>query len=179
MTANEFAAGLKKCAPSREKMLAEGLSEAEANQFLASFLCSEDSVQSHLNNVSNPVLDLINRFDVSTLEIGMITFLKPVVEIEQRWLVGKDELLPIVINQLTEEVTVEQITPNRHTIQLCARSGGNFLAALLSIACFLGKCSYDTQLYEDDLAKYEQARKCAELAGGERYRSFYQYLLGV
>lgn len=61
----------------------------------------------------------------------------------------------------------------------CAHSGSQFLDALWEAACYLGKRAIDENLYNDIKTAHMVAQRCADLAGGDKYRSFYQYLLGV
>ena len=178
MKADEFAENLKHCAPDVKRLEEVGLSTSEAQQFLLAFRCDEITSPTATNLTGDPLIDLVNLYDVSTIEIGPITFVQPILERDQSWLVGKDEDATLVIDKASGEIRVDELDTAGSVAMRCAKNGDRFLSALLPAACFLGKCSYDLDLGQDQEAITSQAKECAELAGGKEYLDFYNYLLG-
>lgn len=179
MEAAEFAEKLRRCAPDTKKLEAVGLSASEAHQFLLAFQCNRSTSSNVTNSAGDSLIDLVNLYDVSTVEIGPITLVQPIVEQDQFWLVGRDEVAYVVIDKASREVLVNELDTANSVTMRCAENGDSFLSALLPAACFLGRCSYDLELYQDEEAKASQAAECAELAGGNEYLDFYNYLLGA
>lgn len=179
MNVAEFAENLRRCAPDTKRLEEVGLSASEAEQSLLAFRCDEIASSTVTNLTGDPLIDLVNLYDVSTIEIGPITFVRPIVERDQFWLVGRDEFASLVIDKASGEVRVDELNPASSTIMRCAENGESFLSAMLPAACFLGRCSYDLDLGQDQEAITSQAEECAELAGGNEYLDFYNYLLGA
>ncbi len=175
MEANDFANELWLCAPQADILMNSGLAIAEAEAFRQYYKFQKKQIPvMH----SNPLISLISQYDGSSVEIGGIRFRNSLLERERIWEVGWEEIDPLIIDQFTGEVRIEEANTEGHILWHCAMTGSHFLDALLPTACFLGKCSYDFKLFQDQEAKCKQSEICAELAGGHRYLRFCRSLLG-
>lgn len=172
MEADQFVEALWACAPDIEQLKATGIPSEVAQRFRDAHLCRK---KTEAVRYCDPLLDLISRYDASTVEIGMILLGSSVVKTDRNWQVGEVEADPLVIDKATEEVQVEELYTNGHILSRCAESGGKFLDALLLAASFQ---RYNRGPGDQDRA-YEEAESCALAAGGEVYRRFYLHLFGV
>src|SRR5689334_20041242 len=105
MNADKFVEEIWVCTPSFESLIADGLSTEEAQRFRNRhrFLKKTDGIID-----SNPLLDLITRYDALDVSLAGISFLSSVIETEHIWQVGTEELDPLVIDKMTGEVRVEE-----------------------------------------------------------------------
>ena len=126
---------------------------------------------------SNPVLSLIDNYDVSNLEIGMISFSSSILRTKDYILFGKDEVDDLAIDIATNEIVVLE-NNQKNVIQYCATNGDSFLSAILEMAKFLEKRSLNDQLFNDESANVTVAKKCAQLAGGEKYSDYFIMMTG-
>jgi hypothetical protein len=76
MNSAVFVQTVRECAPPLEVLRKEGLSKKEALDFqkrnFAPKLDNSEVIQHQ-----DPILDLLNNYDVSSLEVGMVSFVSP------------------------------------------------------------------------------------------------------
>jgi len=161
--------------PTLNDLVSEGLSHDEAEDFRRSY----HFVKNGSDKVDpNPLLDLLTRYDGTHVEIGMVRFGEPSAYPDNKWVIGKVEADPLILNQNTQNIYVEEIGTDGYVLFRCAESADEFLNAILLAARFLSRCVHDDDLYEDQAKICLQAQECAEKAGGEAYFSFYTMLVG-
>lgn len=177
MTADDFVRELRTAAPSAEEFQRAGLSLREAEDLRLSYVCVPKSTPAG-ERQADPLLDLLARYDLAKVEIGMVTFTSDVGTDPDVWRVGKVEMDPLVKDRRTGEVRVNEGSPRGRVLWRCARDGGRFLDALLPAAIFLGQCAYDSTVSENDGLHQAKAQECALAAGGTEYLDFYRMLLG-
>jgi hypothetical protein len=117
---------------------------------------------------ADPLLDLVTRYDASRVQIGYVRLSDGVTPIESYLRVGEVEADPLVIDPATGEVLVLDHAAPWYVMLRAARSGAQFLDALLAVAQFppAGAAS-----------GANEARACAErctaAAGGTEFRAFW------
>lgn len=177
MTANQFAEALLACAPPLDKLLGVGLSPASAERFRSGYLCRHRP-----NTLSKPggdaLIELIENFDLSQVKVASLRFVESPVNDGLKLRVGTFDSDLLVIDSRTGEVQIEEFPSARHLLWECAETGSKFLDALVLAAAFLGRCSWNVELYENQSAHKRVANECTIAAGGGRYRDFYLVLCG-
>lgn len=169
MKAEMFAAELAKLAPTAGELKQLGLSKREAEEERRTFQCIRRERPFEVQYAPNELLSLLSGWDASTIEIGVVSFLKRPTNKENGLLVGhyEDDLL---VMGSDGEVFVEDAASEGHIMLRAAKDGDRFLDALMLAAQFSEG---------DDDAARAVAKECAVAAGGNKYLSFYRNLLGV
>ena len=124
----------------------------------------------------DPVVALLNSFDVTKVEIGLIEFDNTATVRGKYTVFGKFEVDRLAIDAGGAVVLLEE-TADTVTMQ-CAADSGRFLDAVIHIGKFLEKRSVDDALFDDEPANRVVAGECAALAGGKQYVDFYTMMLG-
>jgi hypothetical protein len=176
MEPNTFVNRLACLAPSVEALARIGLSETQANDFRDNYFCQKRQT---VVRETNEILALLKGWDLSSVEIGMVRFAQQPSEIPGKVLIGKVEADPLMLMQTTGEILVEDLHAPGHILWVAARSGSTLLDALIPAAEFLTKRGLEEIDVEDTHAARVVAKRCAMLAGGERYVDFFSMLLGA
>jgi hypothetical protein len=172
MEAKQFVKELWDCAPSMEALSAQGLSAKEAHDFRHSYMGVHRTLKTGAV-YSNPLIELIENYAMSGIEIGMITFLPHSLNNPGYWQVGEIETDPLIVEFGTEAVRVIETAHLTHTLWECASSADRFLDAVIVSA----RCLSNAGRSDRDVK--ECIMQCEKLAGGFQYRSFYQMLFGT
>ncbi len=177
MTEKEFEVKLKKIPfpDSRYKEL--GLSNDFIDKSRMRYSITQKPYK-HNSMIEDPLVRLIQEYDLSKVEIGMITFNAKVYESDDYFIVGKFDIDSISISKITKEVVVISDEPGHREIYKCSQSGAKFLDSIITCAKFLENCVVDIKLYENQKMICSTSETCSEIAGGSKYLNFYKVLLG-
>jgi hypothetical protein len=137
--------------------------------------CKEHTSKVH---TTDPLIRLVNNYDVSKTEIGMIWFANDVTESEDYYYVGKLEVDYLFISKFSFEVVILPFDDPLNIAYRCAQNSFLFLDALIEAGKFLETCGVDWSLSDDEKIICSMAEHCAEIAGDEKYKNFYKVLLG-
>jgi len=177
MTEIEFIERLKGVPFSYEEYLKIGLDEDFIIEKVSAY-----NPGKRLSNLSehsdNPLIRLVEDYDVSKTEIGMVWFGAQVTDTEDYSYIGKFEVDFLCVSKLTKEVVILSFDDPSSIAYRCAQNGASFLDAIIVAAKFLEACGIDDNLYNDQEAICSMAENCSELAGGNKYLNFYKVLLG-
>lgn len=177
MTAIQFVTKLQELAPSKEELVNSGVTEAGADRMIKNYIGIESSNVSLIG--SNELVDLINNFNLSTVEVRLITFNGKVTEDSSYYFVGKVEVDHLVVNKVTNAVEVLDFDDLQNKLWSCAANASQFLDALILCASFSKQCMFDDDLWENSDIILKTALEISEVAGGEEvYEEFYKMLLG-
>lgn len=173
-----FVQELMKLAPSVDDLSKRNLSKDYIDEFINSYTCypKNDCIKIYS---SDELLILIQTYDCSKVQIGIISFLNSIVEHEDYFEIGEAEQDILAINKVSMEVQVLDGQDIDYVIWPCASSGAKFLQAMLSAADFFTSKIKTYPFVEpgkDTVLKWVQ--KCTQEAGGDRYKNFYEMLLG-
>ncbi len=168
MEAKNFVENLKNLVPSEGKLAKHGLSDEEITSIQQSFLSEPKKVY---RRSINPLFSLIENFDVSTLEIGLVRFLDYPVETENFWRIGYVDADWLVIDKITNQIKVELQDLEDQETYLCAENSEKFLDALYEVA------KYIFSEERTSPKNCQQAKICTDLAGSEKCFDFYKMLL--
>jgi hypothetical protein len=177
MNATQFAKALADSAPDVQKLIDVGLSEAEAYRFRDAYICNPRITQVLIHD--DAVCKLLAAYDVSHVEIGMISFLKDPVQNGDFIQIGKWEADPLKIVLRDQSIIVHELGSKEHILARCASTPHQFLDALAVAAPVLGRCSWDVNLSGNVNRLRVTAKECANAAGGLVYESFFMTLLGA
>ena len=177
MNASEFLLVLSGCAPSIENLSRFGYPPGIVAEFHGSYFAKSRAGQEAI--ADDPLLDLVTRYDASSITIGMVKFSARPFESEIGWIVGNDEAELILIERESGEVQVRETGKEWYVASRCAATSAKFLDSMALVACFSARCLVDPELDADNEGKRHRAAKCAALAGGEQYLAFYENALGV
>ncbi len=174
MNAIDFSVKYRSCAPTFEYLISKGLSDIEAHSFIDRYNCISKGTNFEYGD---EFLNLIANFDLSKVEIGLIT-LNDSIQIEgDFYILGQDECDPLFMYKFNHEISIVDLSDNEYVIYYCAESGDKFLDAIIVYRGFIAKHAHsDTKL--DPGAIKKKAEECAMIAGSEKYLPFYEYALG-
>lgn len=175
MEAKEFVEQLRDITIEVELLKKQGVSD----QFIADRQKSYRAISKGKNYITeHPVVDLIENFDCSNIEIGMINFGEKVEESIDYIFFGKFEIDDLAIDKATGGVVMLEIGVDQ-VLYECAKSDSDFLNAIFNVAVFLERRSVEEGLYENEKLNIEMAEEFGDIAGGSAYYDFYKMMLGV
>lgn len=122
------------------------------------------------------LIKLISSYDLTLTEIGMISFLSIPISNVDKIFFGKFEVDMLAIDKITGEIRCYEHSKD-NVLWACAKNAGAFLDAIYEGCCFLEKRVIDENLYNDESLSESVVDYCAEIAGGQQYRDFYNVLL--
>ena len=175
MKASEFVEGLKGISVRTDLLKKQGVSD----QFI------EDRKRSYLAAYKGggsvcqyPIVELVENYDCSNLEIGMITFDERIEEKGRFIFFGRFEVDDLAVDLITGSVVMLECGLD-HILYDCAQNDSSFLEAILNTAIFLERRSVEEGLYENEELNNQMAEEFGDIAGGEKYYDFYKMMLGV
>lgn len=174
MNADEFANRLATIAPPTSSLLAFGMNAQEAEQFRAAYLCRRIT----RSNESDPLLDLCSSFDISTVEISVVTLCRPHDFDQQTWAVGLFEADTIVYPKNKGMVSIRDHENLNREVCKCGSTSGGFLSALIVAAEFGANGILQPNQTQDATAGRQALDRCLAFAGKE-CEPFYRVLLGL
>ena len=127
----------------------------------------------------NELVDLVSNYDVSKLEIGMISFNSKIEENSTCYFFGRYEVDILAINKASKEIVMLDNGDIDFVMRFCAVDANHFLdamfVALKAITLFL----LDNSKAKDGNYRSNIAAECTKLAGGDKYFSFFNDLVGL
>jgi hypothetical protein len=169
MNTEQYVKELRNLTPNKNIYENRGFSDAYINEVIESFDCKKER---NIQTYDNPLLELVENYEASKIQIGMIYFSDSVEVANEYYIIGKVESDPLVVEKSTGVVKVLEYGVN-HEMWECAESGSKFLDALIELGKFIVATEADN--YNDACVA---ANNCSLLAGGELYVDFYKMLLG-
>lgn len=170
MNADEFAVRLFEAAPSVSDFRKQGFdSDAVLARLRDSYICVPRSLPVSYKGYDDPILDLFGKYDVSKVEMAQFRFDSEIVMRGNLYFFGHLETDFIALDRVSGEI-LRFYYYNMELVEACAVDGAHFLGALLEIARFT---AYP---FEDDEIP-EFVERATMLAGGQRYKPFYEALL--
>jgi hypothetical protein len=156
--------------------LPDNAKEDYGDDFIDNLLNSYKFKPKSSDGAADSVLDLVNRFDGSGVEIGMLSFSKKTDEDAAYFYFGNFEVDDMVIEKKSGQVLLKENGKN-HILYACASSGSAFLDAVYAAASFLAAVPLGEDVSEQpDVCNV--SAKCAAHAGGEAYSAFYKMFIG-
>ena len=178
MKKDEFVFRLKQLAPSREDYHRLNFSDDSITELIKRFECNPLN-NDLFNSIKNDeILELLNTYDCSKVEIGLLNLNKTVQEFPNYYLIGKIDSDIIALNKITLEIETLDHEGRNHLLWSCAASSKRFLNSILTAAEFFSRRIKDPGLANNKVFTNEYVLNCTDKAGGKKYIDFYKMLLG-
>jgi len=178
MDAQKFADALVETAPSIAQLESLGMNKESIAKELDSYNLKLRIAHTELlfsNN--NELLDLIERYDTSKIEIGMVAFLSHPISYGSYIHFATIDTDAIIMT-IEGEVKVVDGQQHDHDMWVCAIDGGSFLDALILCSRYFALTMTDEHIYNDEAYGLALAKSIANTAGGSHYEDFYEMLFG-
>jgi hypothetical protein len=174
MTAKEFVKKLAELKPKREDIDKDGVSEKYVLRVLGSY----DSFpkKNQYNPHVDEVINLIECYDVSKVEIGSISFFEQFTSDDKFIYFGSFDADNLAIEIESGMIVLVEYGLH-HIISECAENGDKFLDAIIFGFEVVTKYRVDENLSDNQKFACSMASRCANLAGGDLYLPFYKTLL--
>jgi len=179
MKANEFVRRLRELAPAKPVLLECGYGAEEADRFIASFECRARSEPLGIETHGDSMLELMNGWDLSNVEIGPISFHSEPEQFESHLEVGTIEGDRIAYRLDARDYVLLDWQDLKHVMCEIAAQGDFFLNGLIEIARYLSRNAVEEIDLDDENVGAEFKAKCAEAFGGSKYESFCTSILGI
>jgi hypothetical protein len=168
MNADEFALRLESLMPTADDLRRSGVGSASAVAAVQeAYVCT---LKKYVTVFLDPVLDLVDRYDASKVEIGGFSFGKEVVQHDGLCFFGILEVDPVAVSVESSEI-LWFYHYDMSVVSKCALNGAHFLDALLEIARVVAICPED-----DDFVRIG-VENAIVLAGGEPCRRFLEAVI--
>ncbi len=173
MNTEQFVSELRDLAPTINQLNNLGFSKSEGLEFIESYNCVSKKKSVYYEN---QLLNLLNNYILSSIEIASITFTDHMKSVNGKIIFGNIDS-DLLVYEINSGIYLVDYTNHSHVITSCARSGENFLNALIQIARYSTRCLLDEQFREDPAILRSTIYKCSIEAGGEEYQQFYSMVL--
>lgn len=170
MKGKDFLTLLARAMPSMSELAQYGLDEEEAEEIQASFKSVERPSSGGGVSFSSELQTLVSENDLSTVEVGLVTFPSHPEITDRGVVVAYFEADPLVVQRDGSVAMSDHARPD--VLRTCAASSEAFLEALARFVEIRSR----KKDWNGRLA--EAASICAEAAGGSDYKWFYSALCG-
>ena len=124
---------------------------------------------------ANPIIDLVLRYDLGSVEIGLISFRNSIEDISGKLWFGTAEADLLVVDQKSSRIQLLDHAALPFVICDCASNGSHFLDALIA-GIEMGQ---EIDPFEEDSPPgVLRSLQCARIAGSDKFRPFYRGILG-
>jgi hypothetical protein len=179
MDAVAFIMHLKEAAPASADLERCGLTGDQAAGFIKSFHCVKRDRPLSEPSGADMALELLRRWDLNQVEIGMVRFPDPPDLRHGGIRIGCVEADPLVLLTNGDGILVYELNTKERLLWHVARDGSALLEALVIAARFLSKRAVGRIDSNDYEAARLTALHCASAAGGDAFTGFYTMLLGA
>lgn len=179
MNADEFTIKLKEIAPAKAVLLGRDYCADEADGFVESFECRRRSEPLGIESNGDSMLDLLDKWDISYVEIGPICFHAEPEQFDGHLEIGTVEGDRLVYRPDTKDYALLDSQNLGHVMCDAAPNGDSLLDGLIQIADYFAKTAIDEIDIDDEEVGAEIKDKCIAAFGGSKYESFCTTVLGV
>lgn len=179
MNADEFTIKLKEIAPTKAILLGCDFGADEADKFIKSFECRRRSDPLGIVSNGDSMLDLLDKWDLSHVEIGPICFHAEPIQFDGHLEIGTLEGDRLVYRHDAKYYALLDSQNLSHVMCDVAPNGDTLLDGLIQFANYFAKTAIDEINIDDEDAGAEIKEKCVAAFGGRRYESFCTTVLGV
>jgi hypothetical protein len=175
MTEGEFIKRLREIPFAEEKYIEVGSGEAFIKRTLARYNPIQKTECIDLLG-SDPILNLVNTYDLSATDIGMVCFEYAISENEDYIVFAKFESEPVGISKIRKEIVMLSDETGLEGLS-CAMNSEKFLDSLIVAGEFLESLIINRAADSQEII-CAMAHNCADLSGGQKYLDFYKLMLG-
>ncbi|WP_442510519.1 hypothetical protein SH528x_002144 [Novipirellula sp. SH528] len=164
MTADEFVDSLAALCPTEAELQSHGLNENDIQDIKSAFMCVPRRDPSEALRTANPVFDLLNRYDCTSVQLPNFRFSDCPQQTANGVLIGWWEADPVLLDS-GSIACYDHAAPD-YVISTCAKDCSRFLAALIHHAA-----RYRSPEWRE--RRDELGRECASVAGDPSSWQFY------
>lgn len=163
-----------------ERMEVIGIAAELGMEFVKAYRIRRLSTE-HADSREDPLLVLLDDYDLSDFRVGGIRFAQPPIQNGNRLEFADIDADPLCYDLTSREITFCDHEAPGFVMQRVAADGASFLSALAIASGFLtSRLLEETPLpAEADAQGLRCAQRCAQAAGGEAYFDFYCMFIGV
>jgi len=173
MNSLEYVEKLKVISPTKEEIVASGITGIQADLIFNSFNINE---KQKFVDYGNEVINLISNFNITRIPLFGFTFENPEDEGEYVW-VGSFEVFKVGINKKDKTLNAFDITDDLSFFCQCANDDKRFLDSMYLVCEYVSKMiknNTDNNKTDSDLYK----KLCTAAAGGSVNYDFFNVLIG-
>ena len=178
MNANEFTIRLKEIAPSKVLLLDCDYGADEADRFIKSFECRRRSQPIGIESNGDSMLELLDKWDISHVEIGPICFHAEPEKFDGHLEIGTIEGDRLVYRPDAKDYVLLDSQNLEHVMCDAAPNGDSLLDGLIQIADYFAKTAIDEIDIDDEDTGAKTKNECITAFGGSKYESFCTTALG-
>ena len=178
MNVDVFVQRLYVSAPTPEQLFRVGLSSKDANEISDYFRFRRRGDNVPIDEHVFGLVDLISKWDGTTVEIGAIRFADHPIDLGAMIQVGFVEDDPLIVDKQTGEIAVIDSSDQSTVVWKVARDSECCLDALDCLSRYFTGCAIQQIDYDNRDIAMATAKNCAALAGGDEYLLFYSSLIG-
>ncbi len=174
MTAEEFTEQLRQI-PTKsvlDQVRTKGVSDEFVKEFRDNHYFIKNDPMTQFEK--DPIRDLVNNYNGSTVQIGGISFDFETIEDEDYFYFAEYEVDVFALNKNLNTIVLLEFGTDNHVLCAVAGNSSLFLMAILEAAKFYVQ---DDDVCLNQAITCQMAEYCAEIAGGNDYLSFYKMLL--
>ena len=176
MQCTEFVSELKKKLPDLKKLKELNYTDGEIEDIKESYVLPTKDVSINLYPEMGELGELMSKYEVSKLQVGMIEFFDKPLKENDKLIIGKVEVDKLIYSK---EDSIFYVTDGDKELWKISDCPEKLLNALLNMKEYFSKVMIDEALYENYDVLESYAKKSAELAGGAQFINFYRMLLGI
>lgn len=125
----------------------------------------------------NPIIDLVLRYDLSSIDFGLVTFRSEIQDLDGKLWFGEAAGDLLAIDRETLRVQLLDHGAPEYVMCDCAITAERFLDAMIA---YLTEPWMEVDLFEEDPPlEPPRSLRLAEIAGGTEYMPFYESILGL
>lgn len=180
MDAEDFVSKMASLAPSKNHLLDCGYDDEQADSYIACYVCAPRPKPLLPSMLGDPFFVLFNGWDLSSLEIGSLTFHAKFQLFPHHLEIGTLGGDRLVCRTECRDFALLDWQNLQHVLYRISTDSSSFLAGLLTVAECLSKHSVEEINLDDDVAiANEWTLKCAAAFGGADAEPFCRHLLGT
>ncbi|WP_372719265.1 hypothetical protein [Novipirellula sp.] len=164
MTADEFVESLAALCPTDAELQSHGLDESDIQDIKSTFTCVPRRVPSEDVRATNPIFDLLNRYDCTSVQLPNFRFAERPQHTENGVLIGWSEADLVLLGN--GSIACHDHAALNYIITACAQDSSRFLAALIHFAAH-----YRSSVWRE--RRGELGHECASIAGAPSSWKFY------
>jgi hypothetical protein len=178
MQVEDFVIKLGMLAPRRQDLEEKQLPLSFIDDYIGSFRCLKKDKINIREYTNNTLLELLNIYDCTKVQVGIVSFIYFPVEKADYFKVGFAEQDILILNKITLGVEIRDFGDNTFVLWKCAANANAFLESLLHCVEFFNALLEDESLINNQTFIHNSVLNCCETAGGEQYLNFYKMLMG-
>jgi hypothetical protein len=179
MNAQQFVSKLQELAPAKSVLIGCDYGDEEANDYIESFKCRPRDQLLGIETYGDSMLELVNGWDLSRVEIGPISFHTQPKQFENYLEVGRVEGDRLAFRPDTKDYVLVDSQNLNHVMCEASEDGGAMLDGLAEVAGYYAKTAIEEIDIDDENIGAKFKSICVTAFGGSKYEAFCTSILGL